>query len=67
MDSAFTLSIDWLAFTVLASRPEETTTVLGGGWSEAEGGCPRLSAFLDQVGGLHGVGKLGTNSPHRPK
>ena len=30
MDSAFTLSIDWLAFTVLASNPQETMKVLGG-------------------------------------
>ena len=38
MDSAFTLSIDWLAFTVLASRPQETMKVLGGEWSKAKGG-----------------------------
>ena len=38
MDSAFTLSIDWLAFTVLASRPQETMKVRGGEWSKAKGG-----------------------------
>ena len=29
MDSTFTLSIDWLAFTVLASNPQETMNVKG--------------------------------------
>ena len=38
MDSTFTLSIDWLAFTVLASNPQETMKVLGGEWSRAKGG-----------------------------
>jgi phage replication initiation protein len=38
MDSSFTLTIDWLAFTVLASNPQETMKVLGGVWSKAKGG-----------------------------
>ena len=38
MDSGFTLTIDWLAFTVLASNPQETMKVLGGDWSRAKGG-----------------------------
>jgi phage replication initiation protein len=38
MESGFTLSIDWLAFTVLASNPQETMKVLGGDWSKAKGG-----------------------------
>ena len=36
MDSAFRLSIDWLAFMVLASNPQETMKVLGGDWSKAK-------------------------------
>jgi hypothetical protein len=48
MDSTFTLSIDWLAFTVLASNPQETMKVLGGEWSRAKGGFSRLSPLVDQ-------------------
>ncbi len=30
MDSSFTLTVDWLAFTVLASNLQEAMKVLGG-------------------------------------
>jgi len=66
MDSAFTLSIDWLAFTVLASRPQETMKVLGGEWSKAKGGFRGYPLSWIRSDGLHGVGKLGTNAPRRP-
>ena len=36
MDSPFTLSIDWLAFTVPASNPDETMRMLGGEWNKAK-------------------------------
>lgn len=38
MDSPFTLTIDWLAFTVLAATAEETMRILGGDWSKAKAG-----------------------------
>lgn len=66
MDSAFTLSIDWLAFTVLASRPQETMKVLGGEWSKAKGGFRGYPLSWIRSDGVHGVGKLGTNAPRRP-
>jgi phage replication initiation protein len=66
MDYGFTLSIDWLAFTVLASGPQETMTVLGGDWSRAKGGFRGYPLSWIRSDGLHGVGKLGTNAPRRP-
>ncbi len=57
MDSAFTLSIDWLAFTVLASNPQETMKVLGGEWNKAKGGfrgyplvCVTATRFQRYIG-----------------
>ncbi len=66
MESGFTLSIDWLAFTVLAARPEETMNVLGGEWSKAKGGFRGYPLSWIKSDGLRGVGKLGTNAPRRP-
>ncbi|MGB4996586.1 MAG: replication initiation factor domain-containing protein, partial [Nitrospira sp.] len=66
MDSGFTLTIDWLAFTVLASNPEETMRVLGGDWSKAKGGFRGYPLSWMRSDGLRGVGKLGTNAPRRP-
>jgi hypothetical protein len=66
MDSGFTLTIDWLAFTVLASNPQETMKVLGGDWSKAKGGFRGYPLSWMRVDGLRGVGKLGTNAPRRP-
>jgi phage replication initiation protein len=67
MDSAFTLSIDWLAFTVLASNPQETMKVLGGDWSRAKGGFRGYPlSWIRSDGRTAGVGKLGTNAPRRP-
>jgi hypothetical protein len=62
----FTLTIDWLAFTVLASNPQETMKVLGGDWSKAKGGFRGYPLSWMRVDGLRGVGKLGTNAPRRP-
>ena len=66
MDSGFTLTIDWLAFTVLASNPQETMKVLGGDWSKAKGGFRGYPLSWMRADGLRGVGKLGTNAPRRP-
>jgi hypothetical protein len=66
MDSSFTLTIDWLAFTVLASNPQETMRVLGGDWSKAKGGFRGYPLSWMRSDGLRGVGKLGTNAPRRP-
>jgi hypothetical protein len=66
MESSFTLTIDWLAFTVLASNPQETMKVLGGDWSKAKGGFRGYPLSWMRADGLRGVGKLGTNAPRRP-
>jgi phage replication initiation protein len=66
MDSSFTLTIDWLAFTVLATNPQETMKVLGGDWSKAKGGFRGYPLSWMRADGLRGVGKLGTNAPRRP-
>ncbi len=49
MESPFTLAIDWLAFTVLASRPQEAMKLLGGDWSRAKEGF-EASPLMDQHG-----------------
>ena len=59
MDSAFTLSIDWLAFTVLASNPQETMKMLRGDWGRAKGGFRGYPLSWIKSDGLQGVGKLG--------
>ena len=66
MESTFTLSIDWLAFTVLASRLQEAMKVLGGDWNRAKGGFRGYPLSWIRSDGGHGVGKLGTNAPRRP-
>ena len=66
MGSTFTLSIDWLAFTVLAATPQETLRVLGGDWSKAKGGFRGYPLSWIRTDGLRGVGKLGTHAPRRP-
>ena len=66
MDSAFTLSIDWLTFTVLASSPQETMKVIGGELSRAKGGFRGYPLSWIKSDGLLGMGKLGTNAPRRP-
>ncbi|HRB15133.1 MAG TPA: replication initiation factor domain-containing protein [Nitrospira sp.] len=66
MESTFTLTVDWLAFTVLASNPQETMKVLGGDWSRAKGGFRGYPLSWIKSDGTQGVGKLGTNAPRRP-
>ncbi len=66
MESTFTLTVDWLAFTVLASNPQETMKVLGGDWSRAKGGFRGYPLSWIRSDGAQGVGKLGTNAPRRP-
>ena len=66
MESAFTLTVDWLAFTVLASNPQETMKVLGGDWGRAKGGFRGYPLSWIRSDGVQGVGKLGTNAPRRP-
>jgi phage replication initiation protein len=60
MDSGFTLTIDWLAFTVLASNPHETMRVLGSDWNRAKGGFRGYPLSWMRADGLREVGKLGT-------
>ena len=62
MDSAFTLTIDWLSFTVLAGNPQKTMKVLGGAWSRAKGGFRGYPLSWIKGDGMHGVGKLDTNA-----
>ena len=67
MDSAFTLSIDWLAFTVLASNPQETMKVLGGDWSKAKGGFRGYPLSWMRADGLRGVAQTGHECASTPE
>ena len=67
MSSPFTLTIDWLAFTLPMGSAQDTMTILEGDWTKSEvgfRGYPRswMTAGLDR-----GIGKLGTGAPRAPR
>src|SRR5436853_2687751 len=67
MDNAFTLSVDWLAFTVPDASVEELVQVLGGDWSKTDTGFRGYPSCWITVNGSRGIGKLGTGAPRRPR
>ena len=60
--SPFTLMIDWLAFTVPDSQPQDAMEILGGDWSRAKAGFRGYPISWITVDGLRGVGKLGATA-----
>src|SRR5579883_1573587 len=63
----FTLTIDWLAFTLPKSSVEEASRTLGGDWVQSEGGFRGYPRCWIDVGSSSGVGKLGTGAPRKPQ
>lgn len=65
--TAFTLTIDWLAFTVPDSSVEAVQSVLGSDWTPIEYGFRGYPQCWVTSGGTEGVGKLGTGAPRQLK
>jgi hypothetical protein len=58
--SRFTFTIDWLAFTVSESSPQEMAHILEAEWSTGETGFLGYPMFWILMESQRGLGKLGT-------
>jgi DNA relaxase NicK len=66
MNSGFTLTIDWLAFTLPDSSPQESSPILESEWTKDKGGFsgyPRSWSWREG----RGVGRLGTGAFRNPR
>ncbi len=66
MSSPFTLTIDWLAFTLPSGSAQDTMQILGGDWTKSETGFRGYPASWITTSASQGVGKLGTRAPRAP-
>ena len=66
MSSPFTLTIDWLAFTLPSGSAQDTMQILGGDWTKSDTGFRGYPASWITAGAGRGVGKLGTRAPRAP-
>lgn len=62
----FTLTIDWLGFTLPKSSVDQVTRTIGGDWVQSEGGFRGYPHCWIDTGSAGGVGKLGTGAPRKP-
>ena len=66
MSSPFTLTIDWLAFTLPTGSIQDTMEMLGGDWTKGATGFRGYPASWITTSASRGVGKLGTRAPRAP-
>src|SRR4249920_2253824 len=66
MSSPFTLTIDWLAFTLPSGSAKDTMQMLGGDWTKSNTGFRGYPASWIAASASRGVGKLGTDAPRAP-
>lgn len=66
MSSPFTLTIDWLAFTVPTGSARETMEIIGGDWTKANTGFRGYPLSWITAGAGRGIGKLGTGATRDP-
>jgi hypothetical protein len=66
MSSPFTLTIDWLAFTLPSGSAQDTMQILGGDWTKSDTGFRGYPASWITTSASRGVGKLGTRAPRAP-
>jgi len=64
-DSPFTLTIDWLAFTLPDASTEDVFAVVGGEWTKTETGFRGYPLSWILADGGEGVGKMGTGALRR--
>lgn len=67
MESAFTLTIDWLAFTLPDSSPTDSASILDSDWTQMKGGFQGYPRQWIWTGSAGGLGKLGTGAPRQPR
>ena len=60
MSSPFTLTIDWLAFTLPSGSARDTMQILEGDWTKSDTGFRGYPASWITASASRGVGKLGT-------
>ena len=63
MSSPFTLTIDWLSFTLPTGTVKDTMDVLEGEWTKSPTGFRGYPLSWMTVASDRGVGKLGTGAP----
>ena len=66
MSSPFTLTIDWLAFTLPSGSVNDTMQMVGGDWTKGKTGFRGYPASWITANASRGVGKLGTGVPRAP-
>ena len=66
MSSPFTLTIDWLAFTLPSGSAQDTMQMLGGDWTKGATGFRGYPVSWITTSASRGVGKLGTRAPRTP-
>ena len=63
----FTLTIDWLAFTLPEASAHDVMKVIGGEWSRGKAGFRGYPLSWILADPSRGVGLLGTGAPRRPR
>jgi phage replication initiation protein len=66
MSPPFTLTIDWLAFTLPSGSVKDTIEMVGGDWTKSATGFRGYPASWITASASRGVGKLGTGAPRAP-
>lgn len=66
MRSPFSLTIDWLSFTLPSGTAKETMEILEGEWIKDKGGFRGYPRCWMTVASDRGVGKLGTGADRAP-
>lgn len=66
MSSPFTLTIDWLSFTVPSGKVKDIMEVLEGEWIKSQAGFRGYPLCWMTVASDRGVAKLGTGAPRAP-
>ncbi|HMU54098.1 MAG TPA: replication initiation factor domain-containing protein [Nitrospira sp.] len=66
MDSGFTLTIDWLAFTLPRSNRQNVMAVVEGEWSRANTGFRGYPVSWILAPDTRGIGKMGSGRPSDP-
>jgi hypothetical protein len=66
VSSPFTLTIDWLAFTLPSDSTQDTMQMLGGDWTKSDTAFRGYPATWITASANRGVGKLGTRAPRAP-
>ena len=66
MSSPFTLTIDWLAFTLPSGSARDTMEIVGGDWTKSDTGFRGYPVSWITTSASRGVGKLGTGAHRAP-